>query len=366
MRSFATPWNRRIAITAMMVAAQGGVAAPQDDAGGAAGAVMAVARPATAAASTPSPLSTARSVERIIWLMPQIDATPASSNSGSMPRRVLTQTTVDLLISNWGGSTQHELVMANIKRSLRMLQSGEPACMLGMLHTADRDAMAWFADTHLVPPHHLVVRVAMLDKVPRNAAGEARLDQIWQERRLRGALVQGRSYGPELDEVIRRQPPSALSTYVTPDVGGNLLAMVGLGRADYTFEYDFIVTDHLAAGGSGAELVTLPIEGHTDPILSGVACPKNEWGQRVAARANEVLAQPQARRLLKDELLNRLSPNARVRYGGRIEAFYARPMPLLMSSTSAGPAGASAPGAGTGGRERVSPRAPSPPSPAPR
>lgn len=353
MRSLATAWIRRVAVIAMMVTVQGGFTAPKDAAGTAAGTVLAVTPPA------------AMAVDRIIWLMPQIDATPASSNGGPMPRRVLTQTTVDLLISNWGGSTQHELVMANIKRSLRMLQSGEPACMLGMLHTADRDAMAWFADTHLVPPHHLVVRAALLDKVPRNAAGEARLDQIWQERRLRGALVQGRSYGPELDEVIRHQPPSALSTYVTPDVGGNLLAMVGLGRADYTFEYDFIVTDHLAAGGSGAELITLPIEGHADPILSGVACPKNDWGQRVATRANEVLAQPQARRLLKDELLNRLSPNARTRYGARIEAFYARPMPLLMSSTSAGAAGASAASGGTS-RERVNPRAPSPPSPAPR
>lgn len=360
MRSLAPPWIRRVAIVVMMVTAQGGSTAAKEAAGGGVGAVQAVAPPAAAAASSPSP---AKSVDRIIWLMPQIDATPASSNGGPMPRRVLTQTTADLLISQWGGGTQHELVMANIKRSLRMLQSGEPACMLGMLHTADRDSMAWFADTHLVPPHHLVVRAAILHKVPRNAAGEARLDQIWQERRLRGALVQGRSYGPELDEVIRHQPPSALSAYVTPDVGGNLLAMVGFGRADYTFEYDFIVTDHLAAGGSGADLVTMPIEGHADPILSGVACPKNDWGLRVATRANEVLAPPQARRLLKDELLSRLSPNARMRYGARIEAFYARPMPLLMSSTSAGPSAASA--AGTG-RERVSPRAPSPTSPAPR
>lgn len=359
MRSLAGPRIQQaalIAIIAMSGAAQGGTAAPKDAGAAAAGVPLAVAPPA-AAGSSPT-----RSAERIIWLMPQIDATPASSNAGPTPRRVLTQTTADVLISHWGGTTQHELVMANIKRSLRMLQSGEPACMLGMLHTADRDAMAWFADTHLVPPHHLVVRSSVLNQVPRNAAGEARLDQIWQERRLRGALVQGRSYGPELDEVIRHQPPSALSTYVTPDVGGNLLAMVGMGRADYTFEYDFIVTDHLAAGGSTGDLVTVPIEGHADPIVSGVACPKNDWGQKVAIRANEVMALPQVRRVLKEELLSRLSPNARARYGGRIEAFYARPMPLLLASPSAGSGAASA----ATPRERVSPRAPSPPSPAPR
>lgn len=310
-------------------------------------------------AATPAP------VDRITWLMPQIDATPASANSGTAPRRVLTQTTADLLISNWGGTTQHELVMANIKRSLRMLQSAEPACMLGLLHTADRDALAWFADTHLTPPHQFVVRAAVLDKVPRNAAGEVRLERVWAERRLRGALVQGRSYGPELDELFRHQPGSALTSYVTPDVGGNLLAMVGLGRADYTVEYDFIVTDHLVVGGSAADLVTLPIEGHADPILSGVACPKTEWGRQVATRANEVLAWPSSRRLLKEELLSRLTPNARARYGSRIEAFYARPIPTMAAGTATAPAMPMA-ASGAAGRERVSPRSPSPPSPVPR
>ncbi|WAC74096.1 hypothetical protein OU995_05035 [Roseateles sp. SL47] len=288
--------------------------------------------------------------------MPQIDASPASGNAGNAPRRVLTQTTADYLISNWGGRTQHELMMANIKRSLRMLQTGEPACMLGMLHTPDRDAQLWFADTHLTPPHQFVVRVSALAQVPRNAAGEVSLQRVWDERKLSGAFVQGRSYGPELDEVIRRRPADTMSAYVTPDVGGNLLSMIAVGRADYTLEYDFFLTDHLAARGGGVDLVSLPIEGHAEPILSGVACPKNDWGQRVATRANEVLSSPQARRLLKDELLNGLSANARARYGARIDAFYNRPAPGAAASAASAPAG----------KDRVSPRSPSPPAPAPR
>ncbi len=371
MRLLAIPSIRRAAVMALLCAAALGAHGATKEVAGSGAAVIAgtnangSANTNTNANASTNPSVTPTPVDRITWLMPQIDATPASGNSGTAPRRVLTQTTADLLISNWGGTTQHELVMANIKRSLRMLQSAEPACMLGMLHTPDRDALAWFADTHLTPPHQFVVRASMLDKVPRNAAGEVRLERVWAERVLRGALVQGRSYGPGLDEMFRHLPTSALSSYVTPDVGGNLLAMVGLGRADYTLEYDFIVTDHLVVGGSAADLVTLPIEGHADPILSGVACPKTEWGRQVVMRANEVLALPSSRRLLKEELLNRLTPNARARYGARIEAFYARPMPMMAAGTAAAPAMPVA-ASGATGRDRVSPRSPSPPSPVPR
>lgn len=334
-------------------AAPVGIAAPKASASGAAGA-LAVA----ASASEPA--------GHITWLMPLIDVTPAPGGEGGpKPRRVLTQTTADLLMSNWGGTTQHDVLMANIKRSLRMLESGEPACLLGALHTVEREASAWFADTHVTPPHQFVVRAALLDKVPRNAAGEVRLDQVWAERRLRGALVHGRSYGPELDATFRRQPASALSAYVTPDVGGNLLVMVGKGRADYTIEYDFIVNSHLAGGGTEAELLTLPIEGHADLMLSGVACPKNDWGRQVAMRASEVLALPQSRRILKEELLGLLTPQARARYGSRIEAFYARPQPALGAGSPLLPPAAGA-ASGSAGRERLSPRSPSPSSPAAR
>jgi|GEM_PF-448261 len=290
-------------------------------------AVLSLASPGGAAEPVPPALGASQPPARIVWLMPQLDTTPASGNAGPGPRRGLADTMADYLTAHWGGRTRHEVVMANIKRGWRMVQSGEPACLLGVLHTADRDAQVWFADTHLIPPHQFVVRGAVMPLVPRNAAGEVDLERVWAEARLHGAIVQGRSYGGELDDMIQRQPPGTMTGYVTPDFGGHLLSMIAIGRADYTLEYDFILADHLATRSDSADLVSLPIQGLADPIVSGVACPRTPWGREVAARVDEVLGTAQARQVLKADLFSHMSPNARSRYGARIDAFFSRPVP---------------------------------------
>lgn len=281
--------------------------------------------------------ATTWAVDKITWLMPEVDTVaPPSPGAASVPvRRGLAQPLSDYLTANWGTPAKHEVLIANVKRSWRMVEDGEQACHLGVLRTPEREAVAYFFDTHLIPPHQLMVRRAALGKLPRHVDGDADLEKIWAEKQLRGAVVAGRSYGPGLDALLARRPPGAIEEYTTSDFGGNMLAMIAVGRAGYTIEFDFVLAgqqEWSAAGGAGgangnakvstADLVSVPIEGFSSPVVSGIACPRNAWGKRTIDQVERVLGTPQAKQFMRDEFISHLSPEARARYGPRIDAFY--------------------------------------------
>lgn len=288
------------------------------------------------------PPAMAQAADKIVWLMPEVDAAPGSASgaaAGSAPaRRGLAQPLSDYLAAHWGSPAQHEVLIANVKRSWRMVEEGQQACHLGVLRTPEREAVAYFVDTHLIPPHQLIIRRAALAKLPRYTDGDADLERIWAERQLRGAIVAGRSYGRGLDALLAKRPAGVMDEYTTPDFGGNMLSMIAIGRADYTIEYDFVLahqqelrTATAAGGGAGkvstADLVSVPIEGFSSPVISGIACPRTAWGKRTIDQVERVLGTPQARQFLRDEFFTHLSPEAKARYGPRIDAFYfyARP-----------------------------------------
>ncbi|OWQ44797.1 hypothetical protein CDL60_23270 [Roseateles noduli] len=284
--------------------------------------------------------ATTWAVDRITWLMPEVDTVaPPSPGAASVPvRRGLAQPLSDYLTANWGTPAKHEVLIANVKRSWRMVEDGEPACHLGVLRTPEREAVAYFFDTHLIPPHQLMVRRSALPKVPRLPDGDADLEKIWADRQLRGAIVAGRSYGRALDALLARRPAGVIDEYTTSDFGGNMLSMIAVGRADYTIEFDFVLANQqelraaLVAGNAGsasgngkvstADLVSVPIEGFSSPVISGIACPRNAWGKRTIEQVERVLSTPQARQFMRDEFISHLSPEAQARYGSRIDAFY--------------------------------------------
>ncbi len=298
-----------------------------------------VARPIACALLLCAPAAT-WAVEKFVWLMPEVDtvATPAPGAASVPVRRGLAQPLSDYLTANWGTPAKHEVLIANVKRSWRMIEDGEPACHLGVLRTPEREAVAYFFDTHLIPPHQLMVRRSALQKVPRLPDGDADLERIWSEKQLRGAIVAGRSYGRALDALLARRPAGVIDEYTTSDFGGNLLSMIAVGRADYTIEFDFVLANlqelrAASASATGkastADLVTVPIEGFSSPVISGIACPRNAWGKRTIEQVERVLSTPQARQFMRDEFISHLSPEAQARYGSRIDAFYFYAKPAL-------------------------------------
>lgn len=263
----------------------------------------------------------ARAAEHMTWLMPEFALFDADRAPGR-PRKGMVEPMADYLMRHWPDA-EHEVVIANVKRSWRMIEAGEPACHLVSLRTPEREQLAYFADTHLVPPAQLIVRRAKLAQVPRDAGGEVDLDRLLLEGRLRGALIEGRSYGKTLDAQLARRPARSIDLYAPADFGGRLLHMVALGRADFSIDFDFTLQFQRQQSKALNELVSMPIQGSSELLQSGVACPHNEWGRKTAARVERIFGTPAGAAALRSNFDLWLTPEARAVYGARINAYFA-------------------------------------------
>jgi uncharacterized protein (TIGR02285 family) len=227
---------------------------------------------------------------------------------------------VDLIRREWP-EVQHGIVQANARRAWQMIAERDRACQITSVHTAERDRMAYFRDILIGPPQQLIVRRDKVQDLPRTASGEVDLPRLLASRTLRGALVDGRSYGETLDRTIAAAPRNPqLVRYATADFGSRIHTMLSRDRADYTIGYD--ATLRKEAGQAALLLTTESIAGASAPVLAGVACPRTPWGQAVIRRVDQIAATPEAIALLRHEAESWLTPELRKRYAAQIEDFY--------------------------------------------
>jgi len=264
----------------------------------------------------------AQAEQRITWLMPEFAL--AESNAAKLPaRRGMAEPMLDELKKHWPEPAEHVAVLANVKRSWLMIEAGEPACHLVSLRTPEREARAFFYITHLVPPAQLVALPEVMARLPRNAQGEVGLNQVLQSAQLQGVLIDGRSYGAALDAQLAQRPPPSVALYAPVQFGTKLLQMVALGRGDYTIEYDFVLAAQREQLPLLQKLETAPIQGASEMLMSGVACPRNDWGRAVIAKVERILGRREALTQTQRSFEAWMTPQARRFYGARMDAFLA-------------------------------------------
>ncbi|MBB3196803.1 TIGR02285 family protein [Roseateles terrae] len=261
-------------------------------------------------------------IERITWL--------TSDNSTSVNPGVngVTDRLVSYL-SVWWPGVKHTVLVANAKRSWQMLEEGQQVCRANVVRTPDREKIAYFTNTQLTPPPQLVVRRDRLSRLPRTPQGEVLLPQLLADESMRGALVDGRSYGSAIDDMLAHRPSNpAVSLYSPRDFGGRLLQMVSLDRADYSIDSDMA----LLMMGEPKDLTTVPIRGASDLVMAGIACPRTPWGWSAIKGIDRALGRPEGAATLRRGLMRWLTPDTQAHYGPQLEQFYrerARPSKLV-------------------------------------
>ncbi|MET0519546.1 MAG: TIGR02285 family protein [Burkholderiaceae bacterium] len=278
-------------------------------------ALAALAALLPAAASTPA---RAQPVEQITWL----SADPPPALDSKNPSALATPMQAFMLAHL--PQVRQTVVQANAKRSWQLLAKGEQVCHVSAVRTPEREQLAYFTNTQVGAPLQLIVRRERQAQLPRNAAGEVDLPRLLADARLRGALVDGRSYGPRLDRLLAQRPAgAALSLYAAADFGSQIMPMLGADRADYTIDYDIslsVLREREPA--QGALLVALPIQGADELMRAGVACPRTPWGLAAITAIDQALGTPEGAAMLRATGERWLTPELRQRYAARIEQFY--------------------------------------------
>ena len=194
--------------------------------------------------ATPSPPVPSAGEEVLLVLYR--DKPPYSYTEGGQPRGLLIAQTRLVLEA---AGIPFRLEEAPLKRIQRVLQADEQAvCSPGWYRLPERERYARFSrPMSQDPPQGVLVGRHALDAVQAHAS----LATLMADRRLRMAVSDGISYGPQLDELIRRRQPPPERATVTP---AQLARMLAAGRADYMFidRYDYEWLNQHGELGSGA------------------------------------------------------------------------------------------------------------------
>ena len=171
----------------------------------------------------------------------------------------------------------------------------------------------------------MLVRRDKLDLVPRNSADEVDLVLLFKKAQLRGAVARGRSYGETLDAVLAQQPRGPyLADYATQGFGERLQDMLARGRADFWIDVSGALLHMQARDLPVEDFIALPIQGSTQPLRLGIACPRTPWGLAASRAIDQVLGTPEGAAHLQQAGAGSFGPEALKRLGPQIEQFYQR------------------------------------------
>jgi len=263
--------------------------------------------------------SGAQARDKMSWLMP--DVPPASMPVDGKPTTGIADQIVLYISAHWPDA-EHRFIYANPKRTWLMIERGEQACVVAALRNAERDKLAYFVNTNLVPPLQLVAQETTLPRLPLNAHGEADLQKLLADPVLRGIVVERRSYGAAVDDLLARRPAnSRLETTSVGDYGRNVLKLVVHGRVDYTLDYDYALQYASKSEPEVGALKTVPIAQNNKPMLGGIACPRNAWGMATVKRIDQIVGTPEGAAAMIKAQNSWHTPASQQRYAAQISEF---------------------------------------------
>jgi uncharacterized protein (TIGR02285 family) len=199
-------------------------------------------------------------------------------------------------------------------------------CYLGGLRTADLERRFYLTNVKLAPPLQLIVRTAVLDRLPLDSQGQVRLPALLAQPSMRGLLVNKRSYGQQIDAQIGAAPAGTQRQLLSPSgVGANFLEMLAHGRADYAIEHDFMLSYRRQQEPGRFDLLTaVPIAGNDELAIVAMVCPRTPWGRRAIVQIDAILAELARGPELGPASIRWFGADTLRRFGPQMEAFLAR------------------------------------------
>ncbi|WP_164078318.1 TIGR02285 family protein [Alteromonas facilis] len=185
---------------------------------------------------------------------------------------------------------QHHQPFTTQSRALHDIEVGKQVCHPSLFKTPEREKFAVFSKPTLFSPaNRLIVKPA--DIVALELPQVIDLDEILQQHQLTLGLVQGRSYGPYIDGIIKGYGDDNI-VRISPEQSEVIFRLLENGRIQSTVAYPFEVNYYHRYNMQEAhQKVALYIKGEPEFVMGRVACPNNEWGQKVVHRVNAVLSE---------------------------------------------------------------------------
>ena len=196
----------------------------------------------------------------------------------------------------------HQTFEASTSRSLDMLKTRPNVCMVGVLKTPERQVFMAFSTRPFQTLSNGVITTRKrleLFNLYFNERRELRLDQLLAEGRHRVGIISGRSFGAEIDALLKKHAgqPSIFVVPSSDHFSSRLLKLSNQNEFDailgYPFELRYLTRQ---LGLNEQDFALLPIAGIAPLQQSFVACSKTEHGKRIVEAIDQALADGSAKR----------------------------------------------------------------------
>lgn len=228
--------------------------------------------------------------ERLFWLVR--DLPPFTIFEGPEKGQGVIDQLLPLLIGQMP-EYDHSIVRVNRARGIQMLQDPNSfTCDPTLLWTPERAGYVRFSMPALgVLSGGLVLRKDSQALVAPYLDGQqVDLHGLLSKTTLQLGVVAERSYGTQIDAILRQLPDSALSRHYGNDATANLLQMQQLGRLQlvlgYWHEVRYLVQQQ---GGSLADYRFYPVQGVPGYQFLHVGCSDTELGRAAIAHIDQLL-----------------------------------------------------------------------------
>ena len=228
--------------------------------------------------------------ERLFWLVR--DLPPFTIFEGPEKGQGVIDQLLPLLIGQMP-EYDHSIVRVNRARGIQMLQDPNSfTCDPTLLWTPERAGYVRFSMPALgVLSGGLVLRKDSQALVAPYLDGQqVDLHGLLSKTTLQLGVVAERSYGTQIDVILRQLPDSALSRHYGNDATANLLQMQQLGRLQlvlgYWHEVRYLVQQQ---GGSLADYRFYPVQGVPRYQFLHVGCSDTELGRAAIAHIDQLL-----------------------------------------------------------------------------
>jgi uncharacterized protein (TIGR02285 family) len=181
----------------------------------------------------------------------------------------------------------HEMVEMKNVRYDELARQQAHVCKVYYFKTPEREEVLHYSIPSVVfLANHVVMRKEKARELGNPAS--ISLERLLDDTRFTGALVEGRSYGKEIDPLLQKHKGMSHLLFRVLD-NQNLFQVLGLGRTDYILEFPAVRSFFEHDLGIHPELENIRIEGITPYNVTYVTCVKNEWGKRVIQKVDDIL-----------------------------------------------------------------------------
>ncbi|MDM7862224.1 TIGR02285 family protein [Alteromonas sp. ASW11-36] len=182
---------------------------------------------------------------------------------------------------------QHNMPLTTQARALYDIQLGKQACHPALFKTAERQKFAVFSTpAFFTPSNRLIINAGVADT--RQLSSPINLLHTLENQDISLALVQGRSYGPFIDQIIANYPTENILR-ISVERNEVVFQLVNIQRVDATIAYPFELNYYSREAMAESNLKSFVILDSPAYSLGHVACPNNAWGKAVIARVNNSL-----------------------------------------------------------------------------